>query len=244
MRFLLHLAALLLIGAPAVLAQPPAVPAVTWPRLPAEAAAAAGFAPSGWRTETEVRGDLNGDGIADLAFTLRAQDPTNVITHSGLGQNPLDSNPRLLAIAFGRAAGGYALAIQDHRLIPRHADPVLSDAFDPEARNLAIQRGTLRVTLHSFASVGSWGAGNRSFTFRWQEGRFALIGFDSMSVHRASGETEKVSVNYLTRRMQTSTGNIESNNDQVRWRSLPAQPLPSLGQIDNGMLFDPAHPAE
>jgi hypothetical protein len=240
MRFLLHLAALLLIGAPAALAQLPTIPNVTWPRLPAEATAAAGFAPPGWRTETELRGDLNGDGIADLAFTLRAQDRANVIAHSGLGQNPLDSNPRILAIAFGRAAGGYTLAIQDHRLIPRHTDPVLSDAFDPEARNLAIQRGTLRVTLHSFASAGSWGAGNRSFTFRWQEGRFALIGFDSMSVHRGSGATEDVSVNFLTRRMQISTGNIEHDRKRVQWRNLPARPLLSLGQIEDGMEFDPA----
>lgn len=240
MRFLLHLAALLLIGAPTALAQLPTIPNVTWPRLPAEAASAAGFAPPGWRTETELRGDLNGDGIADLAFTLRAQDPANVIAHSGLGQSPLDSNPRILAIAFGRAGGGYALAIQDHRLIPRHTDPVLSDAFDPEARNLTIQRGTLRVTLHSFASAGSWGAGNRSFTFRWQEGRFALIGFDSMSVHRGSGATEDVSVNFLTRRMQLSTGNIEHDRKRVQWRTLPARPLLSLGQIEDGMEFDPA----
>ncbi|HEY4250504.1 MAG TPA: hypothetical protein VGM87_04875 [Roseomonas sp.] len=240
MRFFLHCAALLLIGLQAASAQPVVIPDVVYPRLPAQAASAAGFAPAGWRVEAEVQGDLNADGIPDIAFTLRAQDRANVLDHRGLGENPFDSNPRILAAAFGRPGGGYALALADHGLIPRRTDPVLTDAFDAEAQSLAIQRGTLRLRLEQFSSAGSWDAGNRTFTFRWQEGRFALIGFDRMGVQRNSGQTTRISVNYLTRRMQTATGNIETNAERSRWTTLPPGAPLSIGEIGDGMDFDPA----
>lgn len=237
MSLLRMIPALLLAALPGIAAaRDLAIPDVTYPRLPAEAASAAGFAPPGWRAEAEATGDLNGDGAADLALVLHAQDPANIVANPGMGSRSIDTNPRILAVAFGRAEGGYALALQDEALIPRHIDPTLADPFDARG-DLAIRRGTLRVTMHRFANIGSWYTENRTFTFRWQDGRFALIGYDSMALHRGSGETEEVSINYLTHRMKISAGSIESDASRVRWRSLPARPLRSLGDVGDGLAF-------
>lgn len=71
----------------------------TYPSLPAHAARITQLVPSGWTLEKQVHGDLNGDGCTDAALLLRDQDPANVIHHAGLGDNPLNTNPRILASA-------------------------------------------------------------------------------------------------------------------------------------------------
>src|SRR5688500_10551792 len=80
------------------------IPEVRYPRLTRQATTAAGFVPSGWMLEKIQRGDLNGDGAADLAMVLRQNDARNVISNTeGLGVETLNTNPRILAVAL---AGG------------------------------------------------------------------------------------------------------------------------------------------
>jgi hypothetical protein len=207
----------------------------------AQGPSAEAFAPAGWRVEFKIAGDLNKDGIDDLALVIRQNDPKNVLTNTGLGVSKLDTNPRILAVVFGKAGGGYTLALENHTLIPRTTEPNLDD-YLAEGGGIAIKRGTLQVTLHLFSSAGGWGAGNRAFTFRFQDGRFALIGYDATTVQRNTGKTNDVSVNYLTGKMKLATGSIENDKTKVRWRTLPKRPFMTVGQVGDGMEFDPAKP--
>lgn len=78
------------------------IPDPVWLGLPAHAASAADFVPSGWKLEVQANGDLNGDGIPDLALVLHEQADRNIMANpDGPGVNPLDSNPRLLLAALG-----------------------------------------------------------------------------------------------------------------------------------------------
>lgn len=215
------------------------LPAVTYPRLPATAATAAGFVPEGWVIEQRLDGDLNADKRADLVLVLRQQDPRNVVEHDGMGISPLDSSPRLLAIAWSRPDGSYALAAQNHTLIPRHEYPNLSDVFEDGAGGVSIVRGTLRVGLYFFANAGSWSTGSTTYTFRWQDNAFALIGYDSQSMMRNSGETEALSINYSTAKLRRSHGSIEDDRDQVRWEKLPSATRWTLDSIGDGAAFEP-----
>jgi len=229
-----------LLAATTSLAQPLSIPDVTYPTLPAQAASADGFTPTGWRQEILAKGDLNGDGVEDLALLLRNQAPENVLDNRGLGPRRFDTNPRILAIAFGQQ-GGYRLALQDHTLVRRPVSPTLEDAItSPD--DVAIQRGTLRVTQHLFANAGSYGTLRPTFTLRWQNSRFELIGYDSLSVNRGSGDTEAVSINYSTHRATVTTGSIENDEEKTRRLTIPARRLLSLGEIGDGIDFDPGLP--
>lgn len=241
MNAVLSAAAALLVCFAATTAQALDAPAASYPSLPRQAAAAEGFVPPGWRLETKVEGDLNGDGKPDLALVLRDTDARNVVANpDGLGPDSLDTNPRILAVAFARAGGGYALALENHTLIPRHTDPVLDDPFDSIARSgLEVARGTLRLRLGVFASAGGWSMATIATTFRWQNGRFELIGYDRTETNRGSGEIDGLSINYLTRKAKRTRGTIESDAETARWETLPRRPLLGLDEVGDGLEFDP-----
>lgn len=217
-----------------------ALPKVEYPALPAEAGNAQGFVPNGWSMEHSARGDLDRDGRDDLLLVLRMRDPRNILRNDGLGTDELDTNPRLLVVAF-REGARYRRVLQDHTLIPRHDDPVADDylAEDP----VAIVRGTARIRLHFWRSAGGWGTWNRRFTFRWQDGCFRLVGFDHDQLQRNSGFTERTSINYLTRRATVEEGSIEHDDVQTRSLDLPRAPLQCLAEVGSGMDFEPALPA-
>lgn len=241
MRLRLLLTPLLFVVLPAA-AQELRIPPVDYPVLPLHAAKAEGFVPSGWRIEQQLHGDLNGDKRDDLVLVLRQQDPRNIVEHDGFGISPLDSNPRLLAIAWS-TPGGYTLAAQNHTLITRHEAPNLSDVFE-DGDGVSIVRGTLRTTLFFFSNAGSWSTGSASYTFRWQDGAFALIGYDRSSMMRNSGQTESLSINYSTRRVRHAEGSIESDQERVRWEALASPRRWTLETVGDGSAFEPLASAQ
>src|SRR5258707_172576 len=94
------------------------IPAAAYPALARHASSPDGFVPAGWRIESKVTGDLNGDSRDDVVLILRATDPRNVIdARKRGGPEKFDTNPRILAAAFANAAGGYDLALENHTLI-------------------------------------------------------------------------------------------------------------------------------
>jgi len=138
-----------------------------------------------------------------------------------------------------RPDGTYALAAQNHQLIPRHEYPNLSDVFEDGAGGVSIVRGTLQVGLYAFSNAGSWATGSTRFTFRWQHDAFALIGYDDDSMMRNSGQTESVSINYATAKVRRASGSIETDGEQVRWEKLVSKKRWTLDSIGDGAAFNP-----
>jgi hypothetical protein len=220
------------------------IPQAKYPSVPKHARSAEGFVPKGWKLENEVKGDLNGDGVDDLVLVLHEQDQRNMVKHQAIGENPLDTNPRMLVIAFAQTDGSYALAAENHALIPRHDAPNVDDwAVDGD---VSISRGALRLTVHFFASAGTWETSDMTYTFRWQQQRFELIGYDYGSVMRNSGKMEELSVNYATRKAKRTSGSIETDATKVTWEALPDAPMLSINDFHSarpgfgdGFRFDP-----
>ena len=213
------------------------IPDAVYPKLSQQAASADSFVPPGWKLERQVAGDLNRDGVADLVLLLRETNPKNMVEHDILGENPLDTNPRILAIAFGSRAGPYALHLQNHTLIPRREIPAVSDPLDEN--DLAIDRDVLRMKLNYFTSAGSWMSHNTTCRLRFVNDRFELIGFDRDTFNRATGETTGLSVNFLTGKVQTTAGTMENEAQKVRWTKLRKRTPIALDRVGSCLDFDP-----
>jgi hypothetical protein len=211
---------------------------VTYPALVRHAPSPEAFIPAGWRIETKLSGDLNADGRDDLVLVLRDSDPRNVIDTRGRGGlGNLDTNPRILAVAFANAAGGYDLVLENHTLIARTTYPGEQDPLDPngvQEGGIEIKSGTLQVTLAYFGG----NMGRKIFTFRFEKAGFRLIGYDSVDVERSAGMMNDVSINYLTRRMKRSTAHISDDKDKVTWKTLPQKSLLTVQQVGDGLMFN------
>lgn len=215
-------------------AQELAIPPATYPQLADFALDSDVFAPKGWTIEASAVGDLDKDGDEDVVFVLHETNPANVLKNEGLGIPELNTNPRILGVGF-REGTGYRLALQNSTLIPRHIEPVLEDPFSAEG-GLEVARGAFSVKLISFANAGGWEAGDAKLTFRWQNGRFELIGWERDTVRRNTGETELRSANFSTGTLQTATGSIENDRKKITKKKIALKPMP-IDQVGDGLLF-------
>ena len=147
------------------------------PRLPQNAASARDFAPNGWHVYFADKGDLNKDGISDLAFILQSDN---------------SEGKRILGIAFGKKGGGYRLQVQNAGFLSFDED--LTDCFV----DMSIKKGTLHFNfLLPFSPAFD---DKDSFIFRFQNGRFELIGWQREHVDNAKDKVrEATSVNFSTK---------------------------------------------
>ncbi len=88
-----------------------------------------------------------------------------------------------------------------------------------------------KFDVEVFYSAGSSQTGQNSYLYRFQDDDFYLIGSETGSFSRYSGEAEEVSNNYLTKKQKTTTSNVF--DDKVKptetWSDLPDEPLEKLG---------------
>ncbi|PZQ18067.1 MAG: hypothetical protein DI565_04990 [Ancylobacter novellus] len=238
MRRRLALPVLMLLATPAAAFDDP--PPAPIPTLSATAASIDGFAPKAWRVEAKATGDLDGDGKDDAAFVLHGADPALVLKNpDGIGGDEIDTNPRILGVALA-AGGGYRLAVQNATLIPRRVQPNIDDAFSADG-GLSIARGSVRVAISLFANAGGWGASDVAFTFRLDDGTLRLVGYDRTDTQRNTGETETISINYLSGRMSDAKGRVDQDPKKQKtvWRKAPAAQGPTIDAIGDGIEFDP-----
>ena len=212
----------------------------------AQPTAGRAFIPEGWRAITEASGDLNGDGLPDKAMVLESTDPAYGHSNEGnMGPDTVLYAPRQLLVLFGEKDGRYRLAAkntqdfippQNDAESPCLADPLLQDG------DMAISKGLLRISLNYWLSCGSWYVSRYDFVFRFQGGRFQLIGLDESSFHRASGDRSSASINLSTgRRKDVSGTNISDDDDskaKTAWRTAPLKKVWTLEDVTAGTAED------
>jgi hypothetical protein len=193
------------------------------------------FIPQGWKILETATGDLNRDGQIDAALIIQQNNPNNIKSHDGLGSDRLNLNPRKLLVLFKTAQGNqlmtenYSLPTENDEESPCLADPL-------EDGGIVITKGLLKINLHYWLSCGSWYVTNNSYTFRYQNNNFNLIGFDSNDFHRASGDITEKSINFSTGKVKSTTGKNEfaetAQPIKTEWSTLKNKYQIQLHDID------------
>ena len=165
----------------------------------------------GMQAQDRAEGDLNKDGINDVAEIVKPE-----------GGRPV------LNIYFGTADGQQKLWKSYKEVIPV---PEIETQMIDVSMTIT-EKGVLRFEVSSFMSMGGYGNNNSNFSYRYQNGDFFLIGKETQNMSRNTGNLEIVSENYLTWKRQVVKDNVFAEGDvpkQEKWTRLKKRPLEKLG---------------
>ena len=182
------------------------------------------FVPTGWKTIFSTKGDLNGDKLEDIAIVIEKTDKANIVKNENLGSEYLNLNPRILLVLFKQKNGSYILAGKNDKDFIKSAgdkeNPALMDTLD----SISIKNNILKIKFNYFLSAGSWSVTQNTFTFRFQNKKFELIGFDNNSYMRNSGNQEEFSINFSTNKVKITTGenmlDKKMNKPKEEWKTI------------------------
>lgn len=209
------------------------------PKIVTHAKNVSAFVPRGWHIESTAKGDLNGDAFPDQALFIKGTARKYIQKNEGLGQNPFDTNPRaLLIVFFDPSTKGYRL-IEKSSLIPIPDSPTMSEPLE----SMTIKNGVLKIHLSVWFSAGSWSTSNTTYSFRYQNDKFVLIGADSSDYQRNTGHEAKCSINFLTSKVKiTISDPLDSEGLHVtsstRWQRLKSSKLRSLSSFQKPYAWE------
>lgn len=152
------------------------------------------FISQGWKVIKKSEGDLNKDGLIDIACVIQKTDKKFISTIDG---TVFDSNPRILFVVFKENDSSYSLRLQSDSFIVRHTNSAMEDPFS----NIKIDRGVLKISFSIFMNMGSWETSTYVYTFRYQNDEFTLIGADYDQYNRGTEAGTSYSINFSTRKL-------------------------------------------
>ena len=178
---------------------------------------------------------MDGDGIDDLAFVIQGTDESQIEVGNSEDQ-VADRNPRILAIYFkNKRSGMFEKKLQSNDFIMIREEPSWDEPFG----GLTIRKNrTLAVSFHFWTSWGSWSTWDSTHTFRYQGGRFKLIGYDYDVAQRNTGETKAYSVNFLSKKMIVTTGTFEKDETKEKTVRIEVGALRNLDELNRTSSFD------
>lgn len=179
------------------------------------------FVPKGWKIRENVKGDLNKDGINDVALVIQKTDTALI---KKMATYSKDTNPRNLIVLFGtEKANCFELILRNSTFILASDRDDMDDPFE----SIYIDNGTLKLNFLEFYTVGNWMFGHFNYTWRFQDGEFKLIGADISRHHRADGDAKEVSANFSTKKYSVTTYNMfdESVKEEEVWKTLDLKEL-------------------
>jgi hypothetical protein len=171
------------------------------------------FIPPGWSVLDSVYGDLNNDGLKDIAIILQHKDSVSLVNTL---EDTVLTQPRILLILFKNTANNkFFLIEQSNSFIINHDNAVMDDPY----QDIAIDKGILKIDIHLFYSMGSWYSTNSTYKFRYEGKEFKLIGADLSTIHRGTLDYENYSYNFLTKKRSYSKGNEEKGTKKTTLKS-------------------------
>jgi hypothetical protein len=176
-----------------------------YPILPKKSKNINDFVPKHWEIIARADGDLDGDKNPDCVLITQANYARFLNKNEGFGGNVLDTNPRMLIILFKSDNGQYKIAKQSNTFIVIPDSPIMTEPFT----SVKIRNDVLELGFELWYSAGTWWAAEYSYKFKFSNREFQLIGVDKTELWRNTGKKETRSYNFLTGKMNVTTGDIE-----------------------------------
>ena len=187
--------------------------------------AAQSHLPKGWKVLEMSFGDLNADGRPDLVFVREEADPKKIIKQLPANDGVRNYNPRVLTVLIAQDSG-YRKLGEYPNLIP----PAFENGweyYDDRFNGIAFEKGILTVGFKYWTSAGSWWTSMEKYKFRLESGRLRLIGSETDTFNRSSGDKYLVSTNYLAGTIKRTNGLNEFDDKEskpkVEWETLPSR---------------------
>jgi len=181
--------------------------------LPSEGKALVDFVPKGWTVEDQAKGDLNGDGVADIAAVLVQGKPDGGRSEAG------DELQRAVIVLLGSDKDKFIRAGTNSKFLSCKGCGGIK-----EGAGIGIKKGVLVVDQMS----GSREFANETLRFRYDPGtqRFVLIGRDVETGDGARGTGTTVSSNYLTGRKITEPYRYDKTGERKITTSTKTEECP------------------
>jgi hypothetical protein len=174
------------------------------------------FVPKGWKLIDQTVGDLNKDGLPDIAGVIE-----EILDDADEHECAWDSH-RILFVAFNNGNSKYKLSVQNNDIILTNGeggcwgDPFNSNYSDQykhgknQETGIFINRGSLLIKFYG-GTCWRW---SDKYRFRYQNKGWYLIGYDYEWYHTCGykGDDHKISINYLTGK-RIEGGNVYNGPD-------------------------------
>lgn len=182
------------------------------------------FIPKGYVEFENYVGDLNKDGRDDYVLIIKETDTTNIVTNRF--DKKVDRNRRGIIVLF-KNDKGYRLADKNYNCFSSENEDG-GVYFPPE---LWIEIKNEKLYIHyGHGRYGYW-----TYTFRFQNSNFELIGYDSSS-NRGPITNRETSINFLTKKklIKENTNENAEGGDEIfkeTWDTIEIENLIKLSEI-------------
>lgn len=180
------------------------------------------FIPKNWQVISVAQGDLNQDKAQDIALLLKPK-KTDI------------SGPKLFIYFNQNSKFILKSSKQFYKWTYGNEKECIGSAFDEST--LKIQRQVLNIKFNDEPICSNTYSLNYTYKFKYDQNRFQLIGFDSFSGDKLSGNITEKSVNYLSNKIKIHYSNFfpdKKFKPKVEWKKLENKNSYNL----ENMLFD------
>ena len=170
------------------------------------------FVPKGWEQLNIAKGDLNKDKLEDVVIVIGNPDINS------------DDDRVVLLVLFKEKDGTYSLVAKNDKNFSE-SSPIHS------LEEIRIKNNILEIEFFTFNIYNM----NEIYTFRFQNNRFELIGYDKGGYSRLSGDQYRTSINFSTNKMKTTTGGNafagNENNPKDEWYNIKIEKKYTLDEM-------------
>ena len=180
--------------------------------FPQKAKSVKDFIPKGWEQLDIAKGDLNKDKLEDVVIVIG-----NPVINS--------DDDSVLLVLFKEKDGTYSLVAKNDK---NFSKSYIGYSVLDEIR---IKNNILEIEFFISAIYNM----NKIYTFRFQNNRFELIGFEENSYDKVTGEADGTSINFSTNKMKTTTGgnafDEKKDNPKDEWYNIKIEKKYTLDEM-------------